>query len=385
MKRREAKESSSLTLLAIAALLVLLERPAPMRDRRADASPARHSLGDPRACAEVPPEVAETEAGRGREAEHPRQIPLAGWKDILLRLWRRMNADNLTLVAAGVAFYAMLAIFPALAAFVSTYGLIADPGKVRETAIELSAFMPAEAGKLLIDALSALVARATSQLSIGLIFSVLIALWSARAGLAALMTGLNIANEEEEKRGFLEQQVVAMLLTMGALLFAGVVVIAIGIIPLILAFLPIEDTQRTLLGLARWPILAFLMMIAMAVLYRYAPSRREPKWQWVSRGAVVATLLWLVASAGFSFYVTHFGSYDAMYGSVGAVVILLLWFWLSALIVLLGAALNAEAEHQTLRDTTRGAPKPLGRRGAHMADTVGAALGRTPMASPEPS
>lgn len=152
-----------------------------------------------------------------------------------------------------------------------------------------------------------------------------------------------------------------------------IVVGALGIVPLVLAFVPESSSERTLIGLLRWPILALLMMCAIAVLYRYAPSRREPKWQWVSGGAIVATLLWLLASAGFSLYVTRFGSYDATYGSLGAVAILLLWLWLSALIVLIGAMLNAEAEHQTLCDTTRGVPKPIGARGAHVADTVGAA------------
>jgi membrane protein len=265
----------------------------------------------------------------------------------------------------------MLAVFPALAAFVSTYALVADAHTVRQTAIELSAFLPPEAAKLLIDALSGLVDKATSKLSLGLILGVLIALWSARAGMSALMTGLNIADEEEEKRGFIDQQIVALFLTIGALIVAGVAVVALAVIPVVFTLFPIGDSARLALGLARWPILTILMMLGLAVLYRFAPSRREPKWKWVSWGAVFATAFWLFASAAFSYYVSKFGAYDAMYGSLGAVIVLLLWFWLSALIVLVGAMLNAEAEHQTLRDTTIGQPKPLGARGAHMADTVG--------------
>jgi membrane protein len=318
------------------------------------------------------PGKAASEHDRGRQAESPWQISPRGWWDVIVRVWRRVGADNLALVAAGVAFYAMLAVFPALAAFVSTYGLIADPHSVRQTAVELSAFLPPEAAKLLIDALSALVDKAPSRLSLGLMLGLLIALWGARAGMSALMTGLNIANEEEEKRGFIEQQIVALLLTIGALMVAGVVVVALAVIPVVLALFPIGDGARLALGLARWPILAAMMMIGLAVLYRFAPSRREPRWEWVSWGAVFATTFWLGASAAFSYYVSRFGAYDAMYGSLGAVIVLLLFFWLTALIVLVGAMLNAEAEHQTMRDTTIGRPKPMGARGAHMADTVGA-------------
>jgi membrane protein len=331
----------------------------------------RRSIGEPHEADDIAPENAASEHNRGRQAESPAQISLRGWKDVIVRVWRRVGRDNLALVAAGVAFYAMLAVFPALAAFVSTYALVADAHTVRQTAIELSAFLPPEAAKLLIDALSGLVDKATSKLSLGLILGVLIALWSARAGMSALMTGLNIADEEEEKRGFIDQQIVALFLTIGALIVAGVAVVALAVIPVVFTLFPIGDSARLALGLARWPILTILMMLGLAVLYRFAPSRREPKWKWVSWGAVFATAFWLFASAAFSYYVSKFGAYDAMYGSLGAVIVLLLWFWLSALIVLVGAMLNAEAEHQTLRDTTIGQPKPLGARGAHMADTVG--------------
>jgi membrane protein len=239
--------------------------------------------------------------------------------------------------------------------------------------MELSAFMPPEAANLLISALGGLADKATSKLSLGLIISLAVALWSARAGMVALMTGLNIANEEQEKRGFIEQQIVALILTL--LLFAGVAITALAVVPLSIAFLPIPEGQRTLLNLVRWPILAVFMMLWIAVLYRFAPSRRQPKWKWISWGAIVSTILWIAGSAGFSYYVSRFGSYDAMYGSLGAVAILLLWFWLSALIVLVGATFNAEAEHQTIRDTTVGRPKPLGARGARMADTIGVSVG----------
>jgi membrane protein len=271
-----------------------------------------------------------------------------------------------------VAFYAMLAVFPALAAFVSIFALIADPHTVRQTAIQASAFMPPEAATLLLDALTALVNKANSKLNLALLVGLGIAVWSARTGIAALMTGLNIAYEEAEKRGFIKQQIIALSLTFGALIFAGVVVVALAVIPAAIAFLPLSEAQRTMLGLARWPVLAVLMIVGVAILYRFAPSRRQPQWRWISWGAALATAVWIVASAAFSYYVSRFGSYDAMYGSLGAVIVLLLWFWLSAFVLLIGATLNAETEHQTLHDTTVGAPKPMGERGAHVADTVGA-------------
>lgn len=224
----------------------------------------------------------------------------------------------------------------------------------------------------MLDALTALVNKANSKLNLAVLVGLGIAVWSARAGIAALMTGLNIAYEEAETRGFIKQQVVALSLTFGALLFAGVVVLALAVIPAAISVLPLSDPQRTTLGLARWPVLAALMMIGVAILYRFAPSRRQPQWRWISWGAALATAVWISASAGFSYYVSRFGSYDAMYGSLGAVMVLLLWLWLSAFVLLIGATLNAESEHQTLLDTTIGDPKPMGKRGAHVADTVGA-------------
>jgi membrane protein len=367
--REEFKGRVSHVLVGIVALSVALmlrgqTRPLP--------APARHDIAEPQDTDDIPPERAKMEAHRGREAAKPTDIPPPGWKDILTRAWRRIGADNHSLVAAGVAFYAMLAVFPALAAFVSIFGLVADPQTVRQTAIQASAFMPPEAATLLLDALTALVNKANSKLNLALLVGLGIAVWSARTGIAALMTGLNIAYEEGEKRGFIKQQIVALSLTFGALIFAGVVVVALAVIPAAIAFLPFSEAQRTTLGLARWPVLAVLMMVGVAILYRFAPSRRQPQWRWISWGAALATAVWILASAAFSYYVSRFGSYDAMYGSLGAVIVLLLWFWLSALVLLIGATLNAESEHQTLRDTTVGQPKPMGERGAHVADTVGA-------------
>jgi membrane protein len=252
---RTERVSSMAVVMAVVCLAILgldhSKKPIPA---------PRRSIGEPHEADDIAPENAASEHNRGRQAESPAQISLRGWKDVIVRLWRRVGGDNLALVDAGVAFYAMLAVFPALAAFVSTYALVADPHTVRQTAIELSAFLPPEAAKLLIDALSGLVDKATSKLSLGLILGVLIALWSARAGMSALMTGLNIADEEEEKRGFIDQQIVALFLTIGALVVASVAAIALAVIPVVFALFPIGDSARLALALARWPILTVLLV-----------------------------------------------------------------------------------------------------------------------------
>lgn len=310
---------------------------------------------------------------RGRGAKHPGQIPAKGWRDIVYRIKDGLVNDNVSIIAAGVAFYALLAIFPALAALLSTYGLIANPADVQQQLNALSGILPAEARTLLNQQLSDIASRSGAALSVGVIVGLLITLWSASKGIMNLITALNIVYDEKEKRGFLELNGLALLSTAGAVVFA---VLALGLIvalPALLGNLGLPEQIRTWVEWLRWPLLVLFVMIGLAVIYRYGPSRSKPRWRWVSWGAVVATLLWIVGSALFSFYVSHFGSYNETYGSVGAVVILMMWFYLSAYVVLLGAELNAEMEHQTCEDSTEGGSQPLGERGAYVADTVGKA------------
>jgi membrane protein len=269
----------------------------------------------------------------------------------------RVGQDNLSLVAAGVAFYAMTAIFPAIAAFVSVYGLFADPRAIERQIASYSDLLPANSLKVLTDALENFAGNSHSTLNVALLVSVALALWSAKAGVSSLMTGLNIANQTVEKRSFIVQQFVALALTIGAAILAVVALAGVALIPAILGFLPLTDGVKTLLGLARWPLLALLVCFGLAVAYRLGPSTAHPKWKWVTWGAATATGLWLAASALFSFYVSRFGSYDATYGALAAPVILLLWFWLSALAVLVGAEIDAELEFS---DGTRPRPLPLG-------------------------
>jgi membrane protein len=269
----------------------------------------------------------------------------------------RIGRDNLMLVAAGVAFYAMTAIFPAIATFVSIYGLFANPDAVQEQIVGFSSLLPATSFKLLTDALQNFASKSSSTLNIALLVSLFLALWSAKAGVSSLMTGLNIANETTEKRSFIVQQAVALALTLGAILFAMVAIGAIALLPAIIDFLPLSDGAKTGLGLGRWPLLTLLVCFGLAVMYRFGPCRERAKWKWITWGAAIATVLWLVGSGAFSFYVSRFGSYDATYGSLAAPVILLLWFWLSALVALLGAEIDAEMEHD---DGKRARPLPDG-------------------------
>jgi membrane protein len=306
----------------------------------------------------------------GFHAEVPQEIPSRGWGEVLKRSWNAIGENNVSHLAAGVGFYALIAIFPALAALVALYGIFANPVDVEQHATLLANFLPAEALKLLTDALHSLVERGKSGLGIGLIVSVALAIWGARVGTGALMTSLNVVYGEREKRNVIWFNLAALGLTAGLVLFGVVAIFTVAVVPVALRFLPFADRTSELVSTLRWPILAVFVMLALAVVYRVGPSRADARWQWLSPGAVAATILWLIASALFSTYVSRFGTYDQTYGSLGAVVVLLLWFWLSAYIILLGGQLNAELEHQTARDTTTGPPKPMGMRGARMADTV---------------
>jgi membrane protein len=311
--------------------------------------------------------------GRGRDAEAPGEIPARGWKDILLRVWDRLSRDNISIIAAGVAFYALTSIPPGLAAFISIYGLVFDPATVQSQVDSLSVVLPHEALGIISDQLKAIVEKPPTKLGLSLLISLALALWSTRAGMATMMTALNVAYEEDEKRSFVRFLLVSIGLTICAVLFGVVTLALVAVLPAIIDLLPLGPAGKTISSIVRWPVLVVIVMIGLAALYRFAPSRDEPRWRWVSWGAVIATMLWIAASALFSLYVARFGAYDKTYGSLGAIVVLLMWLYLSAYIMLAGAELNAEMEHQTARDTTVGPREPMGSRGAEVADTVGVA------------
>ena len=308
--------------------------------------------------------------GTGEGATKPTEIPKAGWWAILKRTWAQMSEDNVSMLAGGVAFFAMLSIFPALTAMVSLYGLVADPRTVEQQVTAMGAVLPPEALQIISGWLHNLVEQPTQKFGISLIVSVALALWSARAGTGMLMTALNICYGEKETRNFFWFNLQALALTLGLVLFGILALVFVAVVPAVLNLLPLPESWKTGLAVARWPILAVLVTLVLAVVYRYAPDRADPKWRWVTPGSAVATVLWITASVAFSIYVSKFGNYDETYGSLGAVIILLFWFYITSYVILAGGELNAEIERQTARDTTTKPERPMGSRGARMADTV---------------
>jgi membrane protein len=270
-----------------------------------------------------------------------------------------------------VAFYGLLAVFPGLIALVAIYGLAFDPAQVEQQVSQLKGVLPPEATDVLLAQLHDLTTTSSTALGFGAIAGIVLALWSASAGMRTLMEALNVAYDEEESRGFVGYYGTALLLTLGAVLGLIVAIALVVALPVALQFFGLGEALKWLVAIAVWPVLLVAMLVGLAIVYRFGPSRAKPRWRWVSWGAVAATLLWIVGSVLFSVYVTQFGSYNETYGSVGAIVILLMWFLLSSYAVLIGAELNAEMERQTRQDTTAGREKPMGGRGAYAADTVG--------------
>lgn len=309
--------------------------------------------------------------GRGRQARSPLQIPLKGWKDILIRTRKEFADDQISMIAAGVAFYSLLALFPGLGAFVALYGLFADVGSAQHHLQVLSVVLPGSMMKFIGDQMIRLAAAQKGGLSFAFAFGLLTSIWSANGAVKAMMTGLNIAYEEHERRSFIRKTLISLAFTLGMLVFGLGAVAVLGAGPAIEAYF--GHHAATVFNLVSWPILLVAMGLGLALLYRYGPSRDPARFQWISAGSAAALLLWLAVSALFSLYVGNFAHYDKTYGSVGAVVGFMMWAWLSSLIVLAGAELNSEVEKQTTVDTTRGKAKPMGLRAATAADTVGAA------------
>ena len=288
----------------------------------------------------------------GRDARRPPHISLRRWWQVAQRVMEKSARDNLSVIAAGCAFYALFAIFPALWALVSIYGLTADPASVEHRLALLSTVLPTEAYNMVIDQVRRFLATSSQSLSWGLIASVAFALWSLNAGTQALFAALNIAYNQSEHRTLFQFYLSAFAFTLIGFLGGVIVLLAIVYVPILFAAAGFGSTFQILVGVGRWPFLALLSLLLLALLYRYGPCRRPANWRWVSVGSLVATVLWLAASAGFSLYVSHFANYDRIYGAFGAVIILSFWFYLSFYIVLLGAEINAELELPTAVDGT---------------------------------
>jgi membrane protein len=306
----------------------------------------------------------------GRDATRPYQIPLKGWWQVAQRVWSESNRDNLSVVAAGCAFFALFAIFPALSALISLYGLTADPATVEQRFGMLGSVLPTQAYDIVIEQIHRISAASGGTLGWSLAVSLGLALWSANAGTQALFAALNIAYGEPERRSFVQYYLNAFTFTIIGILGGVVMLLAILYVPILFAVTGYSHAFELVIGVVRWPFLALFVLSMLALLYRYGPCRRSAKWHWVSVGSLFAMAIWLIASAAFSLYVSHFANYDRIYGSLGAVIILLFWLYISFYIVLLGAEINAELELQTARDTTAGKPRSMGERGAFVADHV---------------
>jgi membrane protein len=341
--------------------------------RRAAAAAAAKAAagkpGDP-GSGSLPPGSPSPQELPGIHAEKPTEIPWKGWKQILKRAWAENKADNMPIIAGGVAFFGFLSIFPALIALISIYGLVASPETVARQVEDLSAQLPDDAAALIGDQLKAIVDNSGSALSISLVVSILAALWSASGGMGNVITAVNLAYDEVEARNFVKLKLISLALTLGAILFVLVTFGLVAVVPAILEVLPLGGFGTFLAQAARWVLLLAVFAGSLAVLYRIAPDRDAPKFRWVSLGAVIVTVVWALVSVGFSLYVNNFGSYDKTYGAIAGVIVLMLWLYLTCYLVLLGAEINSEAEHQTAQDTTTGDPVPMGDRDAQVADTL---------------
>ena len=335
--------------------------------------PAKEKAASGEDLSESPETLPLREPGRGRDAASPGEIPRRGWRDILLRVWRNIGKHRILALAAGITFYALLAIFPGLGATLALYGLFADPHSAQQMFDQLSTVLPGGGQDILRDDVTRLTMQPSDRLGFAFILGLVISLWSASSGVRALIDTLNIVYGEEEKRGLVKLYLFSLAATIVVIVFFIVVSLALIAVPIVLNYVWIGDLPKTLLDVLRWPILLCIAALALAVVYRYGPSRREARWRWITWGSALATVLWIVASLLFSWYAANFGSYNKTYGSLGAVVGFMTWVWISSTVLLLGAEVNAETEHQTVRDTTVGPDKPIGRRGAWVADTKGKA------------
>jgi membrane protein len=306
----------------------------------------------------------------GIHAEKPTDIPWRGWKQIIKRSWAENSADNMPIIAGGVAFFGFLSIFPALIALISLYGLVATPETVARQVEELSAQLPESAANLIETQLNDIVTNDGGALTFGLVVSILGALWTASGGIGNLITAVNIAYDEVEARGFVKLKLISLALTLGAIAFVLVAFGLVAVVPAVIAALPLGVVGTVLAEVARWALLLAVFAGSLAVLYRVAPDRDAPQLRWVSLGSVIVTVVWALVSVAFALYVNKFGSYDKTYGAIAGVIVLMLWLYLTCYLVLLGAEINSEAEHQTAHDTTTGDPAPMGDRNATMADTL---------------
>jgi len=355
--------AGALGLLAVASLVEHLmpsEKPADALEtnRRRDASVTG---------------VATEDAGRGRLASTPSEIPARGWKDILWRVYANISDHRILALAAGMTYYSLLAIFPALAALVAIYGLFSDPGSIARHLDQVSGSVPGGAIEVAREQLTRVATKGNQTLGLTFAIGLAVSLWTANAAMKSLFDTLNIVYGEKETRGFVKLNAMSLGFTVTGIVFVLAALGAVVVVPIVLSYVGLSNFADLLVRIARWPAMFVCVALALALIYRFGPDREAPRWRWITWGSAVATILWLAASALFSWYAASFGKFNETYGSLGAVIGFMTWLWISAIVILLGAELDAEMEHQTAQDTTTGAPKPIGTRGAKVADTIGAA------------
>ncbi|SFM86742.1 membrane protein [Bradyrhizobium sp. Rc3b] len=370
--RRSEQIDSWLLVAATAVFVLTAERYFQDRDLVPSGPPQDHRKGEANSP-ETHPARAAVQPGHGRRAKSPFEIPWKGWKDIFWRTYQRIDEDRLLATAGGVVFFGLLAVFPAVTAVVSSYGLFADPATISANLQTLATMLPEGSFQIVEDQVARVVSHGNTTLGATFLLGLLLAIWSANAGVKAIFDALNVAYEEREKRSFIRLNMVSLAFTVGGIVALLVMVGVVVAFPLALNHLGMAPESKLIVALARWPLMFLILLVALAILYRFAPSRDAPRWQWLSLGAVIAAILWIAGSALLSWYLSEFANYNATYGSLGAAIGLMTWMWMSAIVIMFGAELNSELERQTLKDTTAGPPKPLGTRDAVSADTVGAA------------
>ena len=320
----------------------------------------------------VPSELTE-KGDRGREATADSDIPPRGWKDILLRIYVNVSKHRVLALAAGMTYYSILAIFPAIAALVAMYGLFSDPTTIAKHLDQLGGFLPDGAIDVAREQLARVASKGSQTLGLTFLVGLATSLWSANAAMKSLFDTMNIVHGEDEQRGFVKLNAISLGFTIGGVFFLLGALGSIVVVPVVLNYVGLSEAGDLLLRIGRWPAMYLVLTLALAVIYRYGPSRESARWRWITWGSAIAALLWLAVSGLFSWYAANFGKFNETYGSLGAVIGFMTWLWIAAIVVLLGAEIDAEMEHQTWRDTTTGSPRPMG---ARVADTVGAAKGR---------
>jgi membrane protein len=372
MSGRRSEPSGNLLLIAATTILILTAQRYFQASTRPKSAPAPQTSPAVARPGDFTRELSQH--GHGRLSSNPLQIPWTGWKDILWRSYVRTGEDRLLSIAAGVVFFGLLAVFPAITALVSCYGLFADPSTIGANLQTLALMLPEGSFQIVQDQIGRVLDKGSTALGATFLFGLGLAIWSANAGVKAVIDALNVVYEEREKRGFVRLNLLSLAFTSGGIAALLLMVAAVVAFPLVIDRLGLAPTGQFIVGLVRWPLLSVILLLVLGILYRFGPSRRQARWEWLSIGTLAAAALWIAGSSLLSWYLSNFGNYNATYGSLGAAIGLMMWMWMSAIIVLCGAELNSEIEHQTARDTTIGHPKPLGARGAVMADTLGPAV-----------